>query len=89
MLHTTDEKQYKLLDTWLAEEIISLALGTGHKKGNFRKVPFNKLRKMGLLSLVHRRRLLQHGHIKDGFEQVRDKYLSDKSAKLRTFSQMR
>jgi hypothetical protein len=64
--HVTDEQQLKQLDRWLAEEVLARACGN-HKKGNFRLLPFGELRKMGLPSLVHRRRLLQHGHIHSAF----------------------
>jgi retron-type reverse transcriptase len=83
MHHTTDEGQYRMIDAWLAEEILARSLGTGHKKGNFKKVPFSKLRSMGLISLVHRRRLIQHGHMNDSFELIRNRYLKSRSHKSR------
>ena len=65
--HVTDESQLRRLDRWLAEEVLSLAFGGGHKKGYFRRLPFGKLREMGLPSLVHRRRLILHGHVDSPF----------------------
>jgi hypothetical protein len=65
--HVSDEMQLKQLDRWLAEEVLSLALGGGHRKGHFRVLSFTSLRAMGLPSLVHRRRLLQHGHLASSF----------------------
>lgn len=65
--HVTDTRQLQLLDRWLAEEVLSIALDTGHKKGNFAKISFKELREMGLPSLVHRRRLLLHRHIDNSF----------------------
>jgi hypothetical protein len=65
--HVSDEHQLKQLDRWLAEEVLSLTFGGGHRKGHFRALPFAKLRAMGLPSLVHRRRLLRHGHISSAF----------------------
>ena len=65
--HITDTKQIQLLDRWLAEEVLSIALNTGHKKGNFAKISFEELREMGLPSLSHRRSLLLHGHIDNSF----------------------
>jgi hypothetical protein len=65
--HVTDEAQLRQLDRWLAEEVLSLSFGGGHKKGRFRKLPFSELRRMGLPSLVHRRRLLVHGHLPSPF----------------------
>ena len=63
----TDEEQLRRLDRWLAEEVLFLAFGQGHKKGHFRLLPFRRLRSMGLPSLVHRRRLILHGHVESPF----------------------
>lgn len=65
--HVTDESQLRRLDRWLAEEVLSLAFQGGHKKGYFRLLPFRRLRQMGLPSLVHRRRLILHGHVESPF----------------------
>ncbi|MCZ6793114.1 MAG: reverse transcriptase domain-containing protein [Planctomycetota bacterium] len=65
--HVTDEEQLRRLDRWLAEEVLSLAFQSGHKKGNFRSMSFRRLREMGLPSLVHRRRLILHGQIDSPF----------------------
>ena len=64
--HTTDANQLRLLDRWLAEEILSLTFG-GHKKGNFAKISYEQLRRYGLPSLVHRQRLIRHGKIESPF----------------------
>jgi len=61
--HVRDEKQLRLLDRWLAEEVLSLVFRGGHKKSYFRLIPYSSLRAMGLPSLVHRRRQIQHGQI--------------------------
>ncbi len=61
--HVSDEEQLRLLDRWLAEEVLSIAFKGGHRKSYFRLLPFRSLRAMGLPSLVHRRRQIQHGHI--------------------------
>lgn len=65
--HVKDEAQIKLLDRWLAEETLATILGKGHKKGNFRKISFETLRKKGLPSLLHRRRLLFHKYLPASF----------------------
>jgi len=65
--HVKDEDQLRQIDKWLAEEVLSRAFGGGHKKGYFRKISYRQLRKMGLPSLVHRRRLIQHGHLPSPF----------------------
>ncbi|MGC2467058.1 MAG: hypothetical protein WA517_17830, partial [Candidatus Acidiferrum sp.] len=55
--------QLRLLDRWLAEEVLSIAFGGGHRKSHFQRMPFRSLRAMGLPSLVHRRRQIRHGQI--------------------------
>lgn len=65
--HVNDEGQLRLLDRWLAEHVLSLALAGGHKRGYFRSLPFRELRVMGLPSLVHRRRLLRNRRIDSSF----------------------
>jgi retron-type reverse transcriptase len=64
--HVDDEDQLRILDRWLAEEILSLVFG-GHKKNHFRRISFEQLRKMGLPSLLHRRRLILRGKIESPF----------------------
>jgi hypothetical protein len=64
--HVDDEAQLRLLDRWLAEEILSRVFG-GHRKGHFRRISFEDLRRMGLPSLVHRRRLIHRGKIAGSF----------------------
>ncbi len=61
--HVSDEEQLRLLDRWLAEEILSIAFKGGHRRSYFRMLPYRRLRAMGLPSLVHRRRQIQHGQI--------------------------
>jgi reverse transcriptase-like protein len=64
--HVTDADQLRLLDRWLAEEILSLVFG-GHKKGSFGKVSYQELRQFGLPSLVHRQRMILHRKIESPF----------------------
>jgi hypothetical protein len=64
--HVDDEAQWRRLDRWLAEEVLSLVFG-GHRKGHFRRIGFDRLRAMGLPSLVHRRRLIRRGFIENPF----------------------
>jgi hypothetical protein len=61
--HVSDESQLRLLDRWLAEEVLSIAFKGGHRKSYFRQLPFRSLRAMGLPSLVHRRRQIRHGQM--------------------------
>jgi hypothetical protein len=64
--HVDDERQWRALDRWLAEEVLSRVFG-GHKRGHFRRLGFSELRALGLPSLVHRRRLLRRGAIDSAF----------------------
>ncbi len=64
--HVNDELQLRLLDRWLAQEILSAVFG-GHKRGHFRRISFHELRVMGLPSLLHRRRLIRRKCIENSF----------------------
>jgi retron-type reverse transcriptase len=64
--HVDDEGQIRLLDRWLAEEVLACVFG-GHKKGRFRLISYAELRAMGLPSLVHRQRLIRRGAIESPF----------------------
>ncbi len=75
--HIDDEEQLRQIDRWLAEEVLARALQTGHRKGNFARLPFKRLRQMGLPSLRHRRRLLRHGIIKSSFLALRIHWLME------------
>jgi RNA-directed DNA polymerase len=48
--HVSDESQLRLIDRWLAEEVLSIAFHGGHKKSYFRLLPFRSLRAMGLFA---------------------------------------
>ena len=78
--HVSDEAQLRLFDRWLAEEVLSLSFGGGHKKSYFRLLPYRSLRAMGLPSLVHRRRQIQHGQIAAPFF-VWKRYQAQKSSR--------
>jgi len=78
--HVTDESQLRLLDRWLAEEVLSISFRGGHKKGYFRLLPYESLRAMGLPSLVHRRREIRHGQIEAPFF-VWKRYQQQKSSR--------
>ena len=58
--HVNDEGQLRLLDRWLAEEVLSRVFG-GHKKAHFRRISFRELRAIGLPSLLHRHRMISSG----------------------------
>ena len=81
--HVDDEEQLRRLDRWLAEAVLAIAFDNGHKKGNFKKMSFAKLRAMGLPSLRHRRRLLRHGHLESSFFTLRtEKLIEQKRRRL-------
>ncbi len=81
--HVDDEEQLRRLDRWLAEAVLAIAFDNGHKKGNFKKMSFAKLRAMGLPSLCHRRRLLRHGHLESSFFTLRtEKLIEQKRRRL-------
>ena|GEM_PF-6769517 len=61
------KRNFNRKDRWLAEEVLSLAFEGGRKRSYFRRLPFRRLRQMGLPSLVHRRRLIVHGQIDSPF----------------------
>ena len=64
--HVNNEEQLRLLDRWLAEEVLSRVFG-GHKKGHFRRISFSQLRAMGLPSLLHRHRMICSGRRESPF----------------------
>ena len=64
--HVNDQGQLRLLDRWLAEEVLSRVFG-GHKKAHFRRISFRQLRAMGLPSLLHRHRMICSGRIESPF----------------------
>jgi len=64
--HVNESSQLRLLDRWLAEEILSLVF-VGHKRGHFAKISYQELRRLGLPSLVHRQKMILHGRIDSPF----------------------
>lgn len=70
--HSSDEKQLKDMDRIITEMVISAVIGKPFKQKMFKKISYKKLRDMGLPSLLHRSRLLRHGHIKTNFLDLRD-----------------
>ena len=61
--HVTDEHQLCNMDRLIAELVISTVTGKPFRKSDFRKISFNRLRELGLVSLVHRCRLHHHDKI--------------------------
>ena len=73
--HVNDELQLKNMDRLLAERTISCITGKPFRKGHFRIVSFQKLRNMGLISLLHRARLHRHGHLRVSFLSMHNELL--------------
>jgi len=71
--HVTDEKQLALIDRYVAETILAYTLNRGYKKSNFKILEYKRLRELGLMSLVHRSKLLRHQHIESRFFVLRNK----------------
>ncbi len=72
--HVNDEEQLKSMDRQLAEMVISAALRKKFKKSHFSIIGYDKLRKLGLESLLHRSRRLRHGDLKIPFISLYNKY---------------
>ena len=81
--HVVDEKQLRLIDRWLAEEVLARVFQKGHRRGNFALLSFKRLREMGLPSLCHRRRLLRHGRLKSSFFRLQPDPLIEKEMRRR------
>ena len=65
--HVSDELQLKNLDRLVAELVISTTLRKPFRNKDFQLIPYQKLRDLGLPSLLHRSRLLRHSHLKVNF----------------------
>jgi hypothetical protein len=85
--HINESSQLRLLDRWLAEEILSLVFG-GHKRGHFAKISYQELRQLGLPSLVHRQRMILHRKIDSPFF-IWQKQKADRAFKGTVASRMR
>jgi hypothetical protein len=68
--HVTDEVQLRNLDLLIAKEAISAILGKKFRYADFSEVSYKSLRKAGMVSLVHRKRLHAQGHLKVNFLSV-------------------
>ena len=61
--HVDDEGQWRQMDRCIAELVISKTLRKRFCKGLFRQISYGRLRQLGLVSLLHRGRMLRHGKI--------------------------
>lgn len=67
MTSINDEEQLSSIDRQIAEIIIAASTGKKFRKGHFRIVPYEFLRRCGLISLLHRSRLLRSREVKFEF----------------------
>lgn len=74
--HINNDNQLKQMDMLIAQFVISVVLNRKFKYKLFSFVSYSKLRDFGLVSLVHRRRLHHHGHLKVNFLELRNNLLS-------------
>lgn len=70
--HINDEKQLRDIDMLIAKQVISIVLNKKFRYRDFSKIPYKKLRKAGLTSLVHRNRLHRQGHLHINFLSLRN-----------------
>jgi len=81
--HVNDELQLKNIDRLIAELVISTVLDKPFRQKDFRIIPFKKLRKMGLTSLLHRSRLHRHDHLKVSFLSLHNELVFRRYEELR------
>lgn len=74
--HVNDDHQLKQLDMIIAQLVISTYNKKKFRYRDFSKLPYGKLRQMGLPSLVHRRHLLSQGHLKINFLDLHNKLVA-------------
>jgi hypothetical protein len=81
--HATDEIQLRNMDRIVIELLIGAVLGKKFRKKDFRAISPNRLRELGLISLVHRNKLHRHGHLKINFlSMYSDKIASRYDARM-------
>ena len=76
--HITDEHQLSCMDRIIAELVISTVTGRPFRKGHFRKYPYSRLRQLGLVSLVHRSRLLRCNKLRVPFLTMFDSLMLER-----------
>lgn len=70
--HINDEQQLKRMDMKITELVISIVLGKPFRRRDFAKIPYYTLRRANLPSLLHRHRLIHHGHLQVNFMSLRN-----------------
>jgi hypothetical protein len=71
--NTNDEEQLKSMDRQIGELIISASTGKKFRLSHYKIVPYKFLRKVGLISLLHRSRLLRSKEMSFSFLSLFDK----------------
>ena len=61
--HVTDERQLHNIDMLIVQLVVGAVLGKPFRYRDFSKISYRSVRKAGLVSLVHRRRLHAHGKL--------------------------
>jgi retron-type reverse transcriptase len=74
--HMNDENQLRVMDRLVAEMVISCVLGKKFRQKDFRVIPYEKLRKLGLISMLHRHRLYAHGHLRLNFMSLHNELIT-------------
>lgn len=81
LTHVEDEEQLKSMDRQISELIISASLGRNFRLAHYKLIPYSFLRKSGLISLLHRNRLLRSKEIKFSFLSLFNRMTVDKILK--------
>lgn len=76
--HVTDEKQLKNMDMLIVQHVISTVLKKPFRYRDFSKISYGSLRKAGLTSLVHRRRLHIQGHLNVPFLKLHNRLVYER-----------
>jgi len=76
--HVNDERQLKELDKLIMQHIISGVLQKKFKYSDYKTIAPSSLRNYGLQSLLHRNRLIKHGHLKISFLSLYNKIMMER-----------
>lgn len=76
--HVTDEAQLRTMDLDLAKMVLSTIFQRPFRNKLFSEVSFKRLRQFGLISFVHRSRLLKHGQIRVPFLSMFNRILIER-----------
>ena len=67
LAHVEDEEQLESMDRQISELLVSASLGKNFRLSHYKQIPYEFLRRSGLISLLHRSRLLRSKEIKFSF----------------------